>query len=168
MPDPAVAMSGRAPLLLPIMMAGLLGIAGCAGTVPGASPALAPVPSVEAVPSVEIPPDATVVELSISAEGRGHAPFQRNNESVDRIEVKADQPYVFRVTNPGRFDHNFWIGAADDLAAREYDRLKGVHIWNDGVREIVYTFEGEGAPLQFACTLAGHYGRMHGDFVVVP
>jgi hypothetical protein len=33
---------------------------------------------------------------------------------------------------------------------------------------VVYTFEPNGPPLQFACTLAGHYGRMHADIVVEP
>jgi hypothetical protein len=29
----------------------------------------------------------------------------------------------------------------------------------------VYTFEA-GQQVQWACTLAGHYGQMHGDFII--
>jgi len=119
------------------------------------------------VPSVEIPPDAIVVELSIPAEKR-QAPFQLDGRPIERIDVKADQPYVFRITNAGRRDHNFFIGVEKDLAAREYSRLRGVDLWSGGVREVVYTFKSDAPPLQLACTLAGHYGLMHADIVVEP
>jgi uncharacterized cupredoxin-like copper-binding protein len=158
----------RRHALIIAIVCGAMSVSACAGPVPGPTDPNAPQASVAAASSVEIPPDAIVVELAISAEGRGHAPFRLDGESVDRIEVTAGRPYVFRVRNPDRFDHNFWIGGAHDLAAREYDRLTGVHVWNDGIREVVYSFTADGPPLQFACTLAGHYGVMHADIDVVP
>jgi azurin len=69
------------------------------------------------------------------------------------------------VTLEGTVDHNFFIGAAEDLAARRYERLVGEHVWSGGTREVRYTFQ-PGQTLQFACTLSGHYGPMHGEFVV--
>lgn len=122
------------------------------------------------IPSVEIPPNATVIELSIptGGSGRGSSGFDADGRRVESITVKAGRPYVFRITNTLRFEHNFFIGVAEDLAAREYDRLTGVHAWAEGVREVVYTFEPNGPPLQFACTLAGHYARMQADIVVEP
>jgi uncharacterized cupredoxin-like copper-binding protein len=122
------------------------------------------------VPSVEIPPNATVIELSIptGGSGRGSSGFDSDGHRVESVNVKAGRPYVFRITNTLTFGHNFFIGDAEDLAAREYDRLTGVHAWSEGVREVVYTFEPNGPPLQFACTLAGHYGRMHADILVEP
>jgi len=127
-------------------------------------------PSATAVPSVEIPVNATVIELSIptGGSGRGSSGFESDGRRVESIKVNAGRPYVFRITNTLTFGHNFFIGAANDLASREYDRLTGVDAWSEGVRQVIYTFEPNGPPLQFACTLAGHYGRMHADIVVEP
>ncbi len=155
-------------LTLIVLAALALGVAACSGTaVPAVPSTNTGSQSATAVPSVEIPPDAIVVELSIPAEKR-QAPFQLDGRPIERIDVKADQPYVFRITNAGRRDHNFFIGVEKDLAAREYSRLRGVDLWSGGVREVVYTFKSDAPPLQLACTLAGHYGLMHADIVVEP
>jgi uncharacterized cupredoxin-like copper-binding protein len=92
------------------------------------------------------------------------AEFRQGGEQTGSIAVVAGQEYVFRVTN-GKFDHNFFIGKAEDLAGRQYDRLTGIPLWSSATKEVRYTFKA-GDQLQFACTLAGHYGTMHGDFVV--
>jgi uncharacterized cupredoxin-like copper-binding protein len=105
---------------------------------------------------------ANVIELEIPE--MATAEFRQGGQRVESIPVVAGEEYVFRVTN-GSFDHNFFIGKAEDLAAREYDRLVGIPLWSSGTKEVRYTFKA-GDQLQFACTLAGHYGPMHGDFVV--
>ena len=115
-------------------------------------------------PSVSIPPGAVIIELEIPENRTSE--FHRDGKLVTKIAVKAGVPYVFRVNNPGYWDHNFHIGVAEDLAARHYERLVGTPLWYQGVRDVVYTFQAGGPALQFACTLAGHYGNMHGDFVV--
>jgi uncharacterized cupredoxin-like copper-binding protein len=104
----------------------------------------------------------SVIELEIA--DMAIADFRQDGQPVESIPVVAGQEYVFRVTN-GSFDHNFFIGKAEDLAARQYDRLVGIPLWTGGTKEVRYTFKA-GDQLQFACTLAGHYGEMHGDFVV--
>jgi uncharacterized cupredoxin-like copper-binding protein len=43
--------------------------------------------------------------------------------------------------------------------------MVGMPLWSSGTKEMRYTFK-DGDKLQFACTLAGHYGTMHGEFVV--
>jgi uncharacterized cupredoxin-like copper-binding protein len=105
---------------------------------------------------------ANVIELEIPE--MRTAEFRQGGQRVESIPVVAGLEYLFRVTN-GSFDHNFYIGVAEDLAARQYDRLVGIPLWTSATKEVRYTFKA-GDQLQFACTLAGHYGPMHGDFVV--
>jgi uncharacterized cupredoxin-like copper-binding protein len=126
-----------------------------------AEPTATPTPP---APSVSIPPGAVVIELFVPEKKTSE--FQLDGKLAKAITVKAGVPYVFRVNNPGYWDHNFYIGVAEDLAARQYERLVGTELWYQGVRDVVYTFQAGGPRLQFACTLAGHYGNMHGDFVV--
>lgn len=145
-----------------------LGVTACGAA--GATVVESPDPSSDSAspaPSVEIPPGAIVIELSLPADKK-QSPFQRDGQPVESLVVQANQPYVFRINNTSPREHNFFIGVAEDLAAREYSRLHGVDLWVSGVREVVYTFEPDGPPLQFACTLAGHYGLMHADIVVEP
>jgi uncharacterized cupredoxin-like copper-binding protein len=105
---------------------------------------------------------ANVIELEIPE--MRTAEFRQGGQPVESIPVVAGQEYLFRVTN-AKYDHNFFIGKAEDLAARQYDRLVGIPLWSSATKEARYTFK-EGDQLQFACTLAGHYGTMHGDFVI--
>lgn len=145
---------------------GLVGLAlvACGPASPATTdPSTSPTPT--AAPSVEIPPGATIVDLQIP-EARTSV-FQIDGKTVASITVKPGVPYVFRIASPGYWDHNFFIGAAEDLAGQEYSRLHGVHLWSAGERIVVYTFQPS-EQVQFACTLAGHYGSMHGDFVIEP
>ena len=81
-------------LTLIVLAALALGVAACSGTaVPAVPSTNTGSQSATAVPSVEIPPDAIVVELSIPAEKR-QAPFQLDGRPIERIDVKADQPYL--------------------------------------------------------------------------
>jgi len=135
-------------------------VAACGAALPAATPA----PTVEkTVPPVSIPPGAVVIELDIPPNNVSE--FHQNGVLVTELHVLAGKPYVIRVNNPSNFDHNFYIGGAKDLAAREYGRLVGIKLWSNGTRELVHTFKA-GELIQFACTLAGHYGNMHADIVV--
>ena len=123
-------------------------------------------PAATAMPSVEIPAGATRISLSLPPDKR-QGQFLLDGTPISELRVQAGIPYVFDVENLGSTQHNFWIGAAKDLAAREYDRLTGTQLWSEGRRSIVYTFKA-GEKVQWACTLSGHYGLMHGDFVITP
>ncbi len=86
---------------------------------------------------------------------------------VASIPVVAGETVTFRVTNTAGFDHNFYIGPADALSANNpAPDLPGIPTFSSGTKEVTYTFETTDA-LQFACTLPGHYGSMHGDFEFV-
>jgi len=143
--------------------AAVLALAVFACGVPSATAPSSPTPT--PAPSVEIPPGATIVDVFVP-EDRVSV-FQIDGALVASITVKPGVPYAFRVANPGQYDHNFFIGVAEDLAGREYARLQGVHLWSAGERIVVHTFKS-GDRIQFACTLAGHYGPMHGDFKIEP
>jgi uncharacterized cupredoxin-like copper-binding protein len=138
-------------------------VAAC-GVTAGPSVAVPTVTATPPAPSVSIPPGAVIIELFVPEKRTSE--FQRDGKLAKAVTVKAGVPYVFRVNNPGYWDHNFYIGVAEDLAARQYERLVGTELWYQGVRDVVYTFQAGGPALQCACTLAGHYGNMHGDFVV--
>lgn len=138
-------------------------LVGCGAT--GVPPAASADPAA-AIPSVEIPADATRIALAVPTDKK-EGQFMLDGKPITELEVRAGIPYVFEVENLGQRQHNFWIGAAEDLAGQDYDRLTGTHLWSEGRRSIVYTFE-PGEQVQWACTLAGHYGLMHGDFVVTP
>ena len=105
---------------------------------------------------------ANVIELEIPE--MRIAEFRQEGQLVESIPVVAGQEYLFRIRN-AKYDHNFFIGKAEDLAARQYDRLVGMPLWSSGTKEVRYTFKA-GDQLLFACTLSGHYGTMHGEFVV--
>jgi hypothetical protein len=136
-------------------------IAGCSAATSGSSDGSA---DATAIPSVEIPADATRIALSVPSDKK-EGPFRLDGKPINELRVRAGIPYVFDVDNPGTRQHNFWIGVAKDLAGQAYDRLTGTHLWSEGRRSIVYTFDA-GQKVQWACTLAGHYGQMHGDFIV--
>ena len=106
---------------------------------------------------------ATVIEIDIA--DKRISEFLQDGTVITEIRVKAGQPYLFRINNPFDKDHNFYIGAKEDLAAQEYSRLVGIKLWSADTKEITYTFKS-GDVLQFACTLAGHYSPMHGDIIV--
>jgi hypothetical protein len=136
--------------------------AGCGSTTSTPSESTGSTP----IPSVEIPEGATQIVLDVPPDKR-EGQFLLDGKPITELRVRAGIPYVFDVGNLGPRQHNFWIGAAEDLAAREYDRLTGTHLWSEGRRSIVYSFKA-GQKVQWACTLAGHYGLMHGDFVITP
>lgn len=146
--SPPRASSIRASLLTLVAASSLL-LAACAAGSPSAT---------------STGPEPSVIELTITEQRIGR--FLRDGQEVTSIRVTAGQEYVFRVT-AGKYDHSFFIGRAEDLAARQYERLVGAPLWSNGVREVSHTF-ATGDTVQFACPLSGHYGLMHGDFIVEP
>jgi mono/diheme cytochrome c family protein len=83
------------------------------------------------------------------------------------IPVKKGETVQFQVENTAGFDHNFYIGSAQDLESNNTANLEGVPNFTSGTKEFTITFD-EDAQLQFACTVPGHYGPMHGDIQYAP
>lgn len=86
---------------------------------------------------------------------------------VSSITVKAGETITFEVENVAGYDHNFYVGAKDDLASNNVANLTGIPAFASGTQTYTWTVPASGS-FQFACTLAGHYQTMHGDFVIQP
>jgi mono/diheme cytochrome c family protein/uncharacterized cupredoxin-like copper-binding protein len=86
---------------------------------------------------------------------------------LSQIAVVQGETVVFHVINDAGFNHNFHIGAATDLStATENTDLPGVAPFPSGEQDFTWTVDNLPDQPQFACTLAGHYTTMHGDFVL--
>jgi mono/diheme cytochrome c family protein/uncharacterized cupredoxin-like copper-binding protein len=86
---------------------------------------------------------------------------------ISQIAVVPGEIVTFHVVNDAGFNHNFHIGSAPDLsAATETTDLPGIPPWPSGEQDFTWTVENTPDQPQFACTLAGHYTTMHGDFVL--
>jgi mono/diheme cytochrome c family protein len=83
---------------------------------------------------------------------------------VKAIEVVEGETITFEVDNTAGFDHDFYIGAPEELEVPNATTSVGIPTWQSGVQSVTWTVSGEG--LQFACTVPGHYPTMHGDIVV--
>ena len=87
---------------------------------------------------------------------------------MSALDVKKGDTVTFQITNTAGFDHDFYIGTADQLQNNQTAGLPGVAPFSTGTQQFTYTVTDATATLQFACTLPGHYNTMHGSFTVQP
>lgn len=89
---------------------------------------------------------------------------------VPQIEVVPGETIQFEIDNVSNFDHNFWIGAAEELEVFNAETDVGIPTWQSGVETYTWTVPSpdEAPPdLQFGCTIPGHYAAgMFGDIVI--
>ena len=86
---------------------------------------------------------------------------------LSQIAVVQGETIEFHIVNDAGFNHNFHIGGATALSsAPENTDLPGVAPFPSGTQTFTWTVTNLPDQPQFACTLAGHYQTMHGDFVV--
>ncbi|MEX1344665.1 MAG: plastocyanin/azurin family copper-binding protein, partial [Candidatus Limnocylindrales bacterium] len=86
---------------------------------------------------------------------------------LTNIAVTPGETVEFVIDNTAGFDHNFWIGTAEELQGSFAETEVGIPTWQSGEQTITWTVPEEGAEvLQFACTVPGHYTPMHGNFVI--
>lgn len=90
----------------------------------------------------------------------------QDGTQVTSLNVAIGETIRFVITNTAGFDHNFYIGTPDQLANNQVDGLPGVPANQQGVQEFIWTVPENAAELEFACTVAGHYTLMKGNFVV--
>jgi uncharacterized cupredoxin-like copper-binding protein/mono/diheme cytochrome c family protein len=87
--------------------------------------------------------------------------------AVPALAVVAGETVTFRVTNEAGFVHDFYVGEAEALEQDRRADLEGIPDFNEGTEEFTWTVpEDTPTQLQFACTVAGHYASMHGDFQI--
>jgi hypothetical protein len=70
----------------------------------------------------------------------------------------------FEIDNTAGFDHNFYIGSADQLGIPNGTTETGIPTWQSGVQRVTWTATADG--LQFACTVPGHSSTMQGSIVI--
>jgi len=138
------------------------------GVIGGAAPAATPAPD----PGVTPEPIAggttdepRVIIVNATAELRFVDPDGRQLTSID---LEAGETVQFDVTNTAGFDHNFYIGTAEELQVPGTTTPVGIPNWTEGQKTLVWTVpeDAGGTPLQFACTVPGHYPTMNVDLVV--
>lgn len=133
---------------------------GSPGASPSGSPGGSPSGSPAGSPGAS-GPAGTTVELEETADLQ----IKQNGQKLTQLAVRKGETYTFRVTNTANLPHNFYIGTQQDLQADNRANLKGIPDFNSGTQEFQYTVPDSGT-LQFACTVAGHYGTMHGDLTI--
>jgi mono/diheme cytochrome c family protein/uncharacterized cupredoxin-like copper-binding protein len=113
------------------------------------------------------PDNPRVIQLDATADLKFTDP---NGTQVTQIVVVPGETVEFQVDNIAGFDHDFWIGTADQLSVGNAETDVGHPMWQSGVQTITWTVPAAAdapADLQFACTVPGHYAAgMHGDIVI--
>jgi uncharacterized cupredoxin-like copper-binding protein len=92
----------------------------------------------------------------------------QNGSQVTELDVHAGETIHFVINNTAGFDHDFFIGTADQLSQGTTSGLPGVPPFQSGSQKFDYEVTADTDGLQFACTVPGHYQSMHGTFKVVP
>lgn len=89
-----------------------------------------------------------------------------NGTQLTELDLTEGETVEFVVDNIANFDHNFYIGPQDVLAQGNAQTDIGIPTWASGVQTTSWTVEVGDQPLQFGCTVPGHYTTMHGDIVI--
>jgi uncharacterized cupredoxin-like copper-binding protein len=119
------------------------------------SPAASATPAANATPAASGSPsasggcsaDATVIKIEETAT------LRMVPASVD---ATAGGKVCFQVTNTAGFTHNFYVGPASDIEARNQSAaVAGIPDFTSGTMTLQYTFTGSG-PFEFACWVPGH------------
>lgn len=139
------------------------------GLVPatGQAPTTTPAPvDPDATPAAtdEGPPDGPV---TIKMDATATLQFtDENGAPVSELDLVEGQTVEFVIDNTAGFDHNFYIGPEALLSTPSTRTDVGIPDWPSGEQTLTWTVEAGETPLQFACTLPGHYTTMHGDIVI--
>ena len=136
------------------------------GTIGGSAPAPTPAPDPNATPTV-IDGGSTDAPRVIEIQATAALQFlDVDGNQLTQIDAVEGETIEFVVTNTAGFDHNFYIGPAAELDVPGQSTPVGIEAWADGTMTTTWTVEIGPEPLQFACTVPGHYGTMHGDMVI--
>jgi uncharacterized cupredoxin-like copper-binding protein/mono/diheme cytochrome c family protein len=93
--------------------------------------------------------------------------LDENGVQLTSIDAVPGETIEFQIDNTAGFEHNFFIGPAEELQVPYGETEVGIPTWTSGVESYIWTVPESGADgLQFACTVPGHYTPMHGDIVI--
>lgn len=175
-PPATIAPASALPSVAPSPAASPTTSAGAA--TPAASTSATAAPSVAATPAASAAPESPgasatsgqcgVTGTLIALEETANVTITKDGQPVSALDVKKGDTITFQITNSAGFDHDFYIGTADQLQNNQTGGLQGIAPFSSGVQQLTYTVTDATATLQFACTLPGHYATMHGTFNVQP
>lgn len=135
------------------------------GVIGGAAPAATPAPVEPGAPAEPIAGGTAEEPRVIKLEATADIRFKDEaGNQVTQIDVVEGETVLFEIDNTAGFDHNFYIGAPDELMVPSGTTDLGIPTWQSGVQTFTWTAGGEG--LQFACTVPGHYPTMNANIVV--
>jgi len=137
------------------------------GAIGGGAPAATPEPADPSVTPEPISGGSTDAPRQIFITATSSIQFvDENGAQLTEIDVVAGETVEFVVDNTAGFGHNFYIGPADVLSVPNAETPVGIPTWQGGVETVTWTAEAGDVPLQFACTVPGHYMTMHGNIVI--
>jgi mono/diheme cytochrome c family protein len=137
------------------------------GVIGGGAPAATPAPVDPSVTPEPIAGGSTDAPRQIFIEATSSIQFlDENGARLTDIEVVEGETVEFVVENSAGFDHNFYIGPAELVSQTNAETPVGIPTWQSGVETVTWTVEAGDAPLQFACTVPGHYTTMNGNIVI--
>ncbi len=137
------------------------------GVIGGGAPAATPAAVDPAVTPEPIAGGSTDAPRVIKIEATAALQFlDENGNKLERIDAVEGETIEFVVVNTAGSDHNFYIGAPEDLQVMGGETDTGIATWQSGEQTLTWTVPAPGEALQFACTVPGHYSLMNGDIVI--
>jgi len=137
------------------------------GTIGGGGSAATPVPVDPDVTPEPINGGSTDEPRQIFIEATSSIQFvDENGNQLTQIDAVEGETIEFVIDNTAGFDHNFYIGPQDVLSQPSATTPLGIPTWQIGVETLTWTVEPGDQPLQFACTVPGHYPTMNADIVI--
>lgn len=130
---------------------------------PTTAPTGEPTPEPSGEPS-QPPGEARLIELEMTVALQ----ILRDGEQVTDIPVTVGETILFRVANTAGYDHNFYIGPDERLAANDVAGLPGIPTYIEGTEEFEWVVPEDVTSLMFGCTVPGHYQLMKGTFSIAP
>lgn len=162
--------SGSTWTIAPVQPTATPGPSTAASVAPSGAPTTAP--SADASGEPASPGASTEASAAagqtITLEVTGALQITQDGQPVTTLAVREGETVHFVLDNTAGFPHNFFIGTPDQLSQNQVAGLPGIPDWSSGVQEFDYVVTAETAGLEFACTVPGHYGPMHGTFTVAP
>ena len=137
------------------------------GTIGGGGSAATPVPVDPDVTPEPINGGSTDEPRQIFIEATSSIQFvDENGNQLTQIDAVEGETIEFVIDNTAGFDHNFYIGPQDVVSQASATTPLGIPTWQSGVETLTWTVEPGDQPLQFACTVPGHYATMNADIVI--
>ena len=137
------------------------------GTIGGGAPAATPPPANPDVTPEPVTGGSTDAPRVVHLQATSSLQFtDENGTVVTEFAAAPGETIEFVVDNVAGFGHNFWIGTPDELAVGNAETDTGIPTWESGEQSVMWTVPSDGGPLQFACTVPGHYATMHANIVI--